>query len=98
LKYCNRPERIIRKTSYIIATMEVHRMKITLVKKSGGVGRLSARNVSEEEAVWFCHTAVNNGLWMACWTNEKGVRLVTVSGRWEEIEGLYGEAEKRGSE
>jgi hypothetical protein len=75
--------------------MEVYRMKITLVKKSGGIGRLSARDVSEEEAVWFCRTAVNKGLWITCWTNEKGVRLVTVSGVWEEIEGLYGEAEKQ---
>jgi hypothetical protein len=52
-------------------------MKMTLVKKSGGFGRLSARDVPEEKAVWFCRT------------NEKGVRLVTVSGNWDTIEDLY---------
>jgi hypothetical protein len=33
--------------------MEVYRMKTILVKKSGGIGRLSARDVSKENAVWF---------------------------------------------
>jgi hypothetical protein len=69
-------------------------MKMTLVKKSGGLGRLSARDVSEEETLWFCQTATSKSFWMACWTNEKGVRLVTVSGKWEDIEDMYTQALK----
>ena len=69
-------------------------MKITLVKKSDGAGRLSARDVSEEEALWFCRSTTGKPLWMACWTNDKGVRLVTVSGKWDTIEDLYAQAEK----
>jgi hypothetical protein len=69
-------------------------MKMTLVKKSGDVGRLSARDVPEDKALWFCRTALNKSLWTACWTNDKGVRLVTVSGKWDEIEDLYAQAEK----
>ncbi|MDR2246900.1 MAG: hypothetical protein LBE17_09610, partial [Treponema sp.] len=60
-------------------------MKTTMVKKSGGLGRLSARGVSAEETLWFCQTATSKSLWMACWTNDKSVRLVTVSGKWDEI-------------
>jgi hypothetical protein len=75
--------------------MEVYRMKTILVKKSGGVGRLSARDVSEENAVWFCRTAVSRSLWVSCWTNGKDVRQVTVSGGWKEVEELYEEAEKQ---
>jgi hypothetical protein len=69
-------------------------MKMTLVKKSGGFGRLSARDVPEDKALWFCRTAVSKSLWIACWTNDRGVRLVTVSGNWDEIEDLYTQAEK----
>jgi hypothetical protein len=64
-------------------------MKVTLTKKNDDAGRLSVRDVSEEKAVWFCRTAVSKGLWMACWTNAKGVRLVAVSGKWEEVEDMY---------
>jgi hypothetical protein len=39
-------------------------MKMTLVKKSGGLGRLSARGVSAEETLWFCQTAASKSLWM----------------------------------
>jgi hypothetical protein len=71
-------------------------MKTTLVKKSGGLGRLSARDVPEDKALWLCRTALSKALWIACWTNDKGVRLVTVSGKWDEIEDLYAQAEKEG--
>jgi hypothetical protein len=67
---------------------------MTLVKKSGGLGRLSARGVSAEETLWFCQTAMSKSLWTACWTSEKGVRLVTASGKLDEIEDLYAQAEK----
>jgi hypothetical protein len=73
-------------------------MKMTLGKKSGSLGCLSVRDVSEEKAVWFCRTALSRSLWVACWTNEKSVRLVTVSGKWDEIEGLYSQAEKDGQQ
>jgi hypothetical protein len=71
-------------------------MKTTLVKKSGGSGRLSARDVPEDKALWFCRAAVSTSLWVTCWTNDKAIRLVTVSGKWEEIEDLYAQAEKDG--
>jgi hypothetical protein len=71
-------------------------MKMTLVKKSGGLGRLSARDVPEDKALWFCRAALNKSLWAACWTNDKSVRLATVSGKWDEIEDLYAQAEKDG--
>jgi hypothetical protein len=69
-------------------------MKVILTKKNDDVGRLSVRDVSEEKAVWFCRTAVGKGLWMACRTNAKGVRLVAVSGKWEEVEDMYSQALK----
>jgi hypothetical protein len=71
-------------------------MKMTLVKKNGGLGRLSARDVPEDKALWFCRAALNKSLWITCWTNEKSVRLVTVSGNREAIEDLYSQAEKDG--
>jgi hypothetical protein len=71
-------------------------MKMTLVKKSGGFGRLSARDVPEDKALRFCRTALGKSLWVACWTNDKSVRLVTVSGKWDEFEGLYAQTEKDG--
>jgi hypothetical protein len=58
-------------------------------KKSGGSRRLSARDVPEDKALWFCRAAVSKSLWVACWTNDKAIRLVTVFGKWEEIEDLY---------
>ncbi|MDR0377370.1 MAG: hypothetical protein LBH70_06200 [Spirochaetaceae bacterium] len=64
-------------------------MKTTLVKKSGGIGRLSARDIPEDKVLWLCRTALSKVLWIASWTNDKGVRLVTVSGKWDEIEDLY---------
>jgi hypothetical protein len=56
-------------------------MKMTLVKKSGGLGRLSARDVPEDKALRFCRAALNKSLGITCWTNDKSVRLVTVSGK-----------------
>jgi hypothetical protein len=69
-------------------------MKVILTKKNDDDGRLSVRDVSEEKAVWFCRTAVSKGLWMACRTNAKGVRLVAVFGKWEEVEDMYSRALK----
>jgi hypothetical protein len=71
-------------------------MKMTLVKKSGGLGRLSARDVHEDKALRLCRTTLSKALSIVCWTNDKGVRLVTVSGKWGEIEDLYAQAEKEG--
>jgi hypothetical protein len=34
-------------------------MKMTLVKKSGGLGHLSARDVPEDKALWLCRTALS---------------------------------------
>jgi hypothetical protein len=71
-------------------------MKMTLVKKSGGLRRLSARDVSADKAIWLCRAALSKSLWITCRTNDRDVRLVMVSGKWDEIEDLYTQVEKDG--
>jgi hypothetical protein len=64
-------------------------MKITLTKKNDGSGRVSVREITEEQALNLCKEAISRSLWVATWTNEKGVRLATVNGKWEGVEALH---------